>query len=186
MVFVGWTPGAKHYRGGFAAFDSETGAMRWRFEVDPILGANGQPLLVNGHVAGGQNRGCGSVWSSAAIDVDRHLVFFGTGDCNNDATAPFHEAVIALESQRVSDPKLCDFDFGASPNVIHTDQGQYVGIGGKDGTYYLLERLTHNPGGKLVWARNVVFGGNAGGFYGAAAIDESRIFSATGIGDGNR
>jgi polyvinyl alcohol dehydrogenase (cytochrome) len=195
MVFVGWTPGADHYRGGFAAFDSKTGAVRWRFEVDPILGANGQPLLVNGHAAGGQNRGCGSVWSSAAVDVDRHLVFFGTGDCNNAATAPFHEAVIALKSStgqlvwafrpRASDPKLCDFDFGAAPNLIHTDQGQYVGIGGKDGTYYLLERLARNPAGKLVWARNVVFGGNAGGFFGGAAVDESRIYSATGIGDGN-
>ena len=195
MVFVGSVPNANHYRGGFAAFDSETGAMRWRFEVDPILGANGQPLLVNGHVAGGQNRGCGSVWSSAAIDVDRHLVFFGTGDCNNAAPAPYHEAVIALDSRtgqlvwafrpRVSDPTLCDYDFGASPNLIQTDQGQYVGVGQKDGTYYLLERVTRNPGGKLVWARNVAFGGNAGGFYGGAAIGESRIFSATGIGDGN-
>jgi len=36
----------------------------------------------------------------------------------------------------------CDFDFGASPNLIGLGFGHYVGIGRKDGTYYLLDRLT--------------------------------------------
>ncbi|MFM0632858.1 PQQ-binding-like beta-propeller repeat protein [Paraburkholderia xenovorans] len=36
-IFVGWTAdGVAGYRGGFAALDSETGRIRWRFEVDPI------------------------------------------------------------------------------------------------------------------------------------------------------
>ena len=62
---------------------------------------------------------------------------------------------------------------------------RYVGIGGKDGTYYLLQRLTESPTGELAWATNVVFGGMVGGFFGAAAFDGEHIFSATGIGDGN-
>jgi outer membrane protein assembly factor BamB len=195
-IFVGWTAdGTVGYRGAIAAFDSETGRMLWRFEVDPILSASGQPLIVNGHIAGGQNRGCGSVWSSAAIDREHHLVFFGTGDCQNDATAPYHEAILALDTRRgqlkwafrprASDPDRCDFDFGASVNLIDTGEGHYVGVGGKDGTYYLLDRVTSNPSGQLVWLRNVVFGGMSGGFYGAAAINGSRIFSATALGDGN-
>ncbi|MFM0632265.1 outer membrane protein assembly factor BamB family protein [Paraburkholderia xenovorans] len=195
-IFVGWTAdGVAGYRGGFAALDSETGRIRWRFEVDPILNESGQPLIVHGRVVGGQNRGCGSVWSSAAIDVDHHLVFFDTGDCKQDATTPYHEAVIALDTRtgrlrwafrpRTSDPNHCDFDFGASANLIDADQGRYVGVGAKDGTYYLLNRLSSNPAGRLVWSRNVVFGGMAGGFFGAAAFNGSQLFSSTGIGDGN-
>lgn len=176
LVFVGHSAdGAVGYSGGFEAIDAATGELRWRFDVDPL-----RPY----------NRGCGNVWSSAAVDVENHLVFFGTSDCNGDALAPYHGAVIALQAEtgtlrwvfrpRSSDPHLCDFDFGASPNVIDMNGGHYLGEGGKDGTYYLLDRRA----GSLVWARNVVFGGSAGGFYGAS-FDGTHIFAATSLGDGN-
>jgi outer membrane protein assembly factor BamB len=186
-VFVGASvdevPG---YRGGFLALDAATGAIRWRFEVDPVLDAHGR-------VIGGLNRGCGNVWSSAAIDAPHRLVFFGTSDCQHDAVPPYHEAVVALETRtgrprwvfRPRQTDTCDFDFGATPNVIDLGPHHYVGIGGKDGTYYVLERLTDHPDGQLVWATNVVFGGMAGGFLGAAAFDGARLFSATGVGDYN-
>ena len=64
----------------------------------------------------------------------------------------------------------CDFDFGTSPNVIDIANGR-LGIGGKDGTYYLLNYLTNDPAHKVIRARNVVFGGSLGGFFGAAAFD---------------
>ena len=73
----------------------------------------------------------------------------------------------------------CDFDFGASPNIIDLANSRYLGIGGKDGTYYVLHRLT----GQFVWKKNVVFGGFIGGFFGGAAFDGQHIFSATGVGD---
>jgi outer membrane protein assembly factor BamB len=60
-----------------------------------------------------------------------------------------------------------------------------VGIGGKDGTYYLLERLTFRPQGRLVWSARVVFGGNEGGFIGTTAVHGARVFGATAIGDGH-
>jgi outer membrane protein assembly factor BamB len=182
-VFIGHTvDGVNHYSGGFEAINAVTGKIRWRFELDP----------------GGNNRGCGSVWSSAAIDETAQppLVFFGTGDCHEDATPPYHEAVIALEAgsgklrwvyrPRTSD--TCDYDFGASPNVIDLGNSRFVGIGGKDGTYYLLNSLTGPlPGNKPVWQTNVVFGGFDGGFFGGAAFDgqHQQLFSATGLGDGN-
>ncbi|MGB6177491.1 MAG: PQQ-binding-like beta-propeller repeat protein [Methylocella sp.] len=181
LIFVGHTvDGVNGYRGGFEAVDAATGELRWRFEVDPKLNIQGQ-------VVGAYNRGCGGVWSSAAVDTKDRLVFFGTADCNFDATPPYHEAVIALESKtgqlrwvfRPRKTDTCDFDFGASPNIIDLANSRNLGIGGKDGTYYLLDRLT----GRVVWARNVVFGGFVGGFYGGAAFDGQHIFSATGIGD---
>jgi outer membrane protein assembly factor BamB len=51
-------------------------------------------------------------------------------------------------------------------------------VGGKDGTYYLL-----NEYGYPVWSRRVVFGGSIGGFFGGAAFDGQHIFSATAVGD---
>jgi outer membrane protein assembly factor BamB len=177
LVFVGHSvDGFNGYRGGFEAIDAVTGKIRWRFELDP----------------GGNNRGCGSVWSSAAVDRDTGLVFFGTSDCHGDATPPYHEAVIALDAgghlkwkfrPRETDRNKCDFDFGASPNIIDLGRGRFVGIGGKDGIYYLLNRLT----GEVVWkSKRVVFGGALGGFYGAAFDKQhQQIFGATGKGDGN-
>jgi len=194
-LFLGHTAGAPGYRGAIEALDARTGAQRWRFEVDPILDSQGRPVLDRrGYAVGGYNRGCGAVWSSAAVDAEARLVYFGTADCNEDATPPYHEAVLALDADsgllrwayrpRSSDPNKCDLDFGASPNLITYAGRHFVGIGGKDGTYYLLQGRTDDPHGELVWARQVVFGGSSGGFFGAA-FDGAHIFAATALGDGD-
>jgi outer membrane protein assembly factor BamB len=172
------------YRGGFVALDAKTGHLIWRFEVDRRIDRRG-------HLDGVQNRGCGNVWSSPAIDPRLRLVFFGTADCKERPLPPYHGSVVALDADtgrlrwvfrpRESDPNKCDFDFGASPNLIEMSDKSSVGIGGKDGTYYLLDRRT----GQLRWATRVVFGGGAGGFFGGAAFDGHHIFSATAFGDGN-
>jgi polyvinyl alcohol dehydrogenase (cytochrome) len=180
--------GADGYRGGIVAVDAASGEMKWRFEVDPILDANGTPALdAMGTVIGGVNRGCGDAWSSGAVDEASGLIFFGTADCQSDAAPPYHEAILALNvatgkvvwvyRPRASD--TCDFDFGASANLIDVGGAQLVGEGGKDGTYYVLDRQT----GALVWKTNVVFGGSSGGFIGSTAFDGARIYGGTGIGE---
>jgi outer membrane protein assembly factor BamB len=183
LVFIGHTPNGTGYRGAIEALDAATGAQRWRFEVDPIIDTQGK-------VIGGYNQGCGAVWSSAAVDPDSGLVFFGTGDCHRDPTPPYHESILALNAAdgalvsvfRPSDVlNGCDQDFGASPNLITTEDGRLLlGEGGKDGTYYLLSV----PKLGLVSRKNVVFGGSTGGFFGAS-IDGERIYAATAVGDGN-
>jgi outer membrane protein assembly factor BamB len=191
-IFIGHTAdGAPGYRGGFEAVDAASGNVVWRFETDPKLDSLGNPI------GGGINRGCGSVWSSAAVDPDLQLVYFGTGDCQRGAPPPYHEAIIALytgETKNTTGGTIkwvfrpfrppatdtCDFDFGASPNIIDFGaNGHYLGLGGKDGTYYLLDRSS----GGLIWAKNVVFGGSIGGFFGGAAFDGEHIFSSTAVGD---
>ena len=190
-VYIGHTPdGANGYRGGIVTLDARTGRQRWRFEVDPQLDANGVPIRV-GRTVLAQNRGCGAVWSSAAIDVRRKLVFFGTGDCDFGAAPPYHEAILALRASsgrlrwayRPRQGDSCDFDFGASANVIDIGENQWVGVGGKDGTYYVLDRTTRNPGGQLVWQSRVVFGGFSGGFIGSTAFDGQRVYGATAFGE---
>ncbi len=187
LIFIGHTvDGAVGYRGGIEALEAASGKTRWHFEVDPSFDQAG-------NVIGGQNRGCGDVWSSAAVDVRHRLVFFGTADCNNEATPPYHNAVLALRADTgelvwayrpIRPDDACDFDFGASANLID-GWDPYVGIGGKDGTYYLLARLTEDPQGQLIWSQNVVFGGDEGGFIGSTAFDGTQVFGATAIGDGH-
>ena len=151
-----------------------------------MLDAGGNPVR-----GPGQNRGCGGVWSSAAVDERKRLVFFGTADCDFDAAPPYHEAILALRAgslkvkwaYRPRAGDTCDFDFGASANVIDLGGNTWVGEGGKDGTYYVLNRLTRNRGGELVWRANVVFGGFAGGFIGSTAFDGQRVYGGTGFGE---
>ncbi len=189
LVIVGVSvDGADGYRGSIVAVDAASGEMKWRFEVDPIVDGNGNPARdAMGNFIGGMNRGCGDVWSTGAVDEANGLIFFGTGDCRGDALPPYHEGVLALEvasgkvvwiyRPRTSD--TCDFDFGASANLMDVGGKQLVGIGSKDGTYYALDRKT----GTLLWKRNVVFGGSSGGFIGSAAFDGARIFGGTAMGD---
>jgi glucose dehydrogenase len=188
LVYVGTSAdGQSGYRGGFYAFDAGTGAQRWHFELDPILDAQGHPILnANGLPSGGYNRGCGNAWSSASIDVARQLVVFGTSDCNNLPLLPYHDAIIALDARtgrlrwaftpHANDTSACDVDFGATPNLA---QEPYAAVGGKDGSFYLVDRAN----GSASAATNVVFGGSAGGFFGGAAFSGGNYFSATGFGD---
>lgn len=189
LVFIGHTAGADGYRGAIEALSVVDGSERWRFEVDPKLNAKGEPILDRrGRAIGGVNRGCGAVWSSAALDPNLGLVFFGTGDCERNPTPPYHDSILALDAKTgrlawaYQPPRLpngCDQDFGASPNLIDLHGRRYIGEGGKDGTYYLLTR----ENGNLAWSRNVVFGGSIGGIFGASFAG-GRIFAATSLGDG--
>lgn len=188
LVYVGTdVDGQNGYRGGFYAIDALTGALRWHFEVDPVLDAQGQPILgPNRLPAAGNNRGCGNVWSSASIDDEEGQVIFGTADCNAQPILPYHDAVLALDADtgrlrwaftpEANDGLACDFDFGATANLAREP---YAAIGGKDGTFYLVDKRT----GVAASSTNVVFGGSAGGFYGGAAFLDGRFFSATGFGD---
>jgi polyvinyl alcohol dehydrogenase (cytochrome) len=162
--------GVDGYRGGIDALRASDGHLVWTFDVDQ-----------------GRNRGCGNVWSSGALDERARRIVYGTADCQNDAAPPYSETILALSTDdgrlawafrpRASD--TCDYDFGATANVIELGSERFFGVGGKDGTYYLL----HGDTGVPAWATNVVFGGNAGGFIGSTAFDGRRVYGGTGLGD---
>ena len=184
-VYVGSdVDGAAGYRGRIWAIDADRGTTAWAFEVDPVLDAHGHPQH------GAQNRGCGNVWSSAAIDDDAHRVIFTTADCQATASTPYHDAIVALDANTghpdwvfrpIPAANTCDFDFGASANIIDLDGEHLIGAGNKNGTYYAL----HPRDGSLAWSTNVVYGGSDGGFVGSTAFDGQRIYGATLYGDGD-
>lgn len=187
QVIVGVSPdGESGHRGYVVSASLSTGNPIWRFETDVD---NTGKILDNG---------CAGVWASPTLDESRGLVSFGVSDCNDQGIPPYAERVVALHATTgkvawvFTPPRLqgvaagqdppCDFDFGATPNLgsdPSTGKLDFLGIGGKDGTYYRLDPGT----GRMVWQNNVVFGGLSGGFVGTTAYDGHQAYGATGIGD---
>ena len=157
------------------------------------------------------------MWSSAAHDPQRDLLYFGTSNCDTDADPAtpvppppmprYDEALVALRtdgtpawSWRPREVDNDDLAFGAVPNLFTIDVDgtptEVVGIGGKDGTYYVLDRDGVNeatgvgwndadPSGTPYWSTNVVPGGAIGGVIATASVDEAarRVFFSTGPGE---
>ena len=181
-VLFGVTPdGQNNHRGYVVGADLRTGKPMWRFETD--VNPKGKIL----------NDGCGGVWSSGTVMAKLGLVVFDVADCNFKDTPPYNERVFAL---RIADGKPawifnpprpdpdCDWDFGATANLGLAPDGTptFLGVGGKDGTYYSLNPRT----GRLRWHTNVVFGGLAGGFIATTAYDGDHVVGATALGDFGR
>lgn len=159
--------------------------------------ANGLPAWVEQTDESSQgtilNNGCGNVWSSGTILPAAGLVVFDEADCDFSNPPPTAETVFAL---RISDGQLvwrfrphrpdnqCDWDFGATANAGVTPDGTatFLGVGGKDGTYYSLDPLT----GALRWKTNVVFGGFSGGFIATASFTGTEVVGSTALGDFGR
>ena len=173
--------GAQGYGGYVVAANVDTGNPVWEYQTD----ADAQGRRVND--------GCGSVWSSGTVLTRADLVVFDTADCDFSNSSPLSESVFALDisdghlawafrPQRADDK--CDLDFGATPNAGLDTQGNatFLGVGGKDGSYYSLDPNT----GHMRWHTNVVFGGFSGGFIATAAYDGTRVYGSTAIGDFGR
>jgi polyvinyl alcohol dehydrogenase (cytochrome) len=180
VLFGVTTDGQNGRRGYIAAANVNTGAPVWRFETD---------VDTAGVV---QDDGCGGVWSSGTVLAAHQLVVFDVADCNFSDTGAYSETVLALhiDNGRLAwtfrPPRRddgCDFDFGATPNAGRlVDGAPFLGVGGKDGTYYSLDPAT----GKPIWSTNVVFGGFTGGFIGTTAFDGNHVYGSTAIGDFGR
>ena len=173
--------GSRGSRGYVVAADLDTGAPAWEYQTD----ADAQGRL--------QNDGCGGVWSSGTVLPDQGLVVFDIADCHFSNPPPYSESVFALHIDTglpawsfrpVRTDQECDLDFGATPNAGVDARGTtvFLGVGGKDGTYYSLDPAT----GHQRWATNVVFGGFSGGFIATTAYDGTRVYGSTALGDFGR
>jgi len=150
---------------------------------------------------------CGNVWSSATIDVERRLLYTASSNCDTDSDPgtplpgpimpPYDEAVFALRTDngepawrwrpREVDPE--DLSFGALPNLFEIEFAgatrQVIGVGNKDGNYYVLDRDgTNEVTGSIepYWSRKVVPGGSIGGLIASAAVGEGKVLFSTAIG----
>ena len=228
-------------KGGVFALDARDGRLRWFFDLES--GSTCRPLEPDDvrrfdgyHTAAELGldadflatrpgcdfdrtpTGCGNVWSSPALDVERALLYVASSNCDTDLDPgtsippppmpPYDEAVFALGLDGTPTwrwrPREIDNDdlaFGATPNLFTIrllgEEREVLGVGNKDGTYYVLDRDgvngvngvpadDPNPFAFPYWIRNVVAGGDIGGILASAAVDElqRRIYFSTAPGRG--
>jgi outer membrane protein assembly factor BamB len=117
-------------RGEIVALRAATGKIAWNYTT--MIG----------------NSGGAGVWSSVAIDPILNALYFGTGSAYGDTSNTSH--AYSIFSLDLSTGRLLwlnqiylyrdDKDFGSSPNLFLLKNGPEMGIGGKDGNYYVLNR----------------------------------------------
>lgn len=144
------------YRGGFQAFDADSGVELWRTAVSPVSSGYGTS---------------GGAWSTAAVDTKLGLMFVGTTNATTPPASPLTDALLAIDyrtgvvkwSQQYTKDDVwsfqyaCggNFDVGSSPNLFSVGgnkQKDVVGCGSKAGVYRVFERKT----GKPVWATPMI------------------------------
>jgi len=179
VVYQGWSAlfGELHdsnvnVRGGVAAFDATTGALRWHtFSVPP--GFNG-----------------GGIWSTPAVDLGSGALYVGTGNAYHAPAAPTTDSILKIRLldgaivghfqatandvfNGTTSPAGPDFDFGASPNLVVGSGGTpAVGEGQKSGDYWAVRRSDMQP----LWHQQLGPGSAVGGILGSTAYDGTRIY----------
>lgn len=162
------------FRGSIVGIDARTGHERWRVyttENDATAGAGV------------------SVWSSAAVDRRRKLVFIGTGQTYEQPASPRGDSVIAIDYRTGKVAWVHQFtpndvftvagggpgpdaDVGASPNLFSIGGRDVVGVGQKNGVYHVLDRRT----GHMVWETQLTTGSPLGGVMVTAAVHRGVVY----------
>jgi polyvinyl alcohol dehydrogenase (cytochrome) len=166
---------------------------QWKLDPENATTYTGPGLLTQG---AGTGQGCGGVWSSPAVDVQKGLVFFGTSSCSADGPTSGESAwgadlatgAVRWQYRPPRQSLRWDDDFGASPNLL---PGGLVGFGSKDGWYYAVRGDTTNPAGQLAWASHLGESGHlekdfaVGGIIGTPAVGtvkgQPAIFATTAL-----
>jgi polyvinyl alcohol dehydrogenase (cytochrome) len=184
LVLVGYdVHNVAGYQAGLRAFDAATGDEVWDFDPDAAGGFD-------------QPTGCVDVWSSPSVDEERGLVFAGTGNCPSspEGWGDHTEAIFALDLEagasvwtfQPHEPNNDDLDFAGAPNLFSIGDRDVVGLGNKDGTYYVVDRETGAP----VWQVEATRPGleepgsnfSTGGFIGGTAVSDGVVAGGTGVG----
>ncbi len=167
------------FRGSIVALDAGTGRQVWKTYVIPD-----QPKPTRKNSQGMQQfaPAGASVWNSPTVDVERHAIYFGTGDSETEPAVKTSDAIMALDmntgevlwtfqatendSYLVGCPGLgkkrpdnCpkvegpDWDFGASPILRTLPDGRRILVAAqKSGNIFGLDPDRH---GALLWKVNV-------------------------------
>lgn len=168
------------FRGSIGAWDTETGERVWRRFTTP------------GDETGGAGVG---IWSTPSVDVERGVLYVGTGNTYEEPSAPLADSILALDTQtgevvwstQFTNPDVFaagggggkDADVGAAPNLWTSDGRDLVGAGDKTGVYHALDRET----GDEVWATTLTPGSMLGGAIGTAAFVDGLLVVTSNVGD---
>lgn len=162
------------FRGSIVGLEADTGQERWRVYTTQNDATAGAGV---------------SVWSSAAVDDARRLVFIGTGQTYEQPASPLGDSLIAIDSETGAIAWSHQFtagdvftvgkggpgpdaDVGASPNLFSIDGHDVVGVGQKNGFYHVLDR----DSGATVWEVQLTGGSPLGGVMVTAAVSDGVIY----------
>lgn len=163
------------FRGSLVALDAASGDEVWRVYMTEDDATSGAGV---------------SVWSSVAIDRERHWVYVGTGNTYEAPASPRADALVAVDYQTgevqwvrqftaddvytifAPPPNGPDADVGAAPNLFTVDGRDLVGVGDKAGVFSVLDRET----GDTVWAKQLTQGAHLGGVMTSAAHADGVIY----------
>jgi polyvinyl alcohol dehydrogenase (cytochrome) len=162
------------FRGNVVGLYADTGQERWRVYTSQNDATSGAGV---------------SVWSTAAVDEARKLVFIGTGQTYEQPASPRSDSLVAIHYETGEVAWVHQFtpndvftiagggpgpdaDVGASPNLFSIGTRDVVGVGQKNGFYHVLDRET----GDTVWEVQLPGGGPLGGVMVTAAVHDGVIY----------
>lgn len=168
------------FRGAVGAWDAETGERVWRRFMTPDDATGGAGV---------------GIWSTPAVDLDRGVLYVGTGNTYEEPTSPLADSITALDlhtgevvwSTQFTDPDVfaagagggTDADVGAAPNLWSAGGRDFVGAGDKRGVYYALDR----DSGEVIWQANLTTGSMLGGTIGSGAFVDSTLVVTSNVGN---
>jgi polyvinyl alcohol dehydrogenase (cytochrome) len=169
------------FRGSVVAYDAATGNEVWRYWTTcgpENAGQNNCPA--------GANEGPGvGVWSYPTVDLERNMVFFGTGNHYSPPTTGRSDALIAVDLDTGQErwvhqftegdwwnlPSIPDPDVGPDydvmqPSLVDAGDVPAVAVGDKGGTFKAVNRET----GEEIWSQKLTNGSIQGGIMASATV----------------
>jgi polyvinyl alcohol dehydrogenase (cytochrome) len=187
------------FRGSIVALNSSTGEIVWKTYTVAESKPRGKTS------AGVELFGPsgGAIWSAPTIDVKRGLLYAGTGNGYSEPSQPGTDAIIAMDLQtgavrwmkqvegadnwamgcapKNPNNSACptelgpDYDFSASPALVHANGKDLLIAAQKAGLVYALDPENK---GAIVWQHRIGKGSGLGGQWGGA-VDGQRFFIGT-------
>lgn len=193
------------FRGGVAAFDRQTGAIRWKnYVVGDTPASTGSKTVLGTVIVAPSGA---PVWNSPTIDEARGVLYVGTGQAYSSPAHGASDAVVAFDletgerrwvhqalagdawnmSCNLELTKNCpeqdgpDFDIGAA-TILHRDSDgrERLLAGQKSGDVFALDPSSK---GELLWKTAVGRGGFYGGVHWGMAVDPERDVLYAAIAD---
>jgi polyvinyl alcohol dehydrogenase (cytochrome) len=185
------------FRGSVAALDTESGKIDWKTYT---IAAEPKPARKNASGVQLFGPAGGAVWSAPTLDVEKRMLYVGTGNSYTEQAAHTTDAVLALEmdtgrlawtkqlsagdswnmscvsggGQNCPDKPGPDFDIGGSPILRAMPDGKRLLIVGQKSGF--AHALDPDAEGKLVWQTRVSEGGLLGGVEWGMAADDKVVY----------
>jgi polyvinyl alcohol dehydrogenase (cytochrome) len=186
-------------RGAVVAFDAATGKEIWKTytiaETPHVLGKTSAGANIFGPNGA-------SIWSAPTIDIEKKVMYVGTGDNFSGDATPTSDAVLALDLQTgkilwsrqlteadvfnmacvgpnaASCPEKAgpDVDIGSSPILVKLSNGKRaLLVGQKSGVMHAIDP---DNKGAILWQTRVGKGGMLGGIQWGSATDGKNVYAA--------